>query len=95
MNSEPRPLAGKENICLIGPVILKRKAVRLTLKYYFRLEQRPGDATGDSQQFPLPCEHPHNGGLAEFWQVDGAAVSHPDRTFWRRNHSGKFGQHQP
>ena len=82
MNSEPRPLAGKKNILPGGPVILKRKAVRLTLKYYFRLEQRPRDPPGDSQQFPLPCEHPDDGGLAEFWQVDGTAVSHPGRTFW-------------
>jgi hypothetical protein len=41
-----------------------------------------GDATSDSQQFLLPCEHPDDGGLAEFWQVDRAAVSHPGRTFW-------------
>src|SRR6476620_3942868 len=68
---------------------------RLTLKYYFRLEQRSRYPAGNCQQFPLPGKHTDDGGLAEFWQVDRAAVADSGGTFRRSNHGRKLRQHQP
>ena len=84
----------KRIFCLIGPIILKRKAVRLTLKYYFGLEQRPGDPPGDGQQFPLAGKYPACGSFAGCGQVDRAAMSGSGGTFRRSHDRGKFRQYQ-